>query len=115
MYCYMLSWPMFKMNDGMNGIWKEEKQWVSCLDTIVKMYALGDRYDLEGLKKEAAEKFATRLDELFFEAKNSSLLFLSSIPPLRIPIAGSVTKLWTMAAYTGERSGFNRGSKISLQ
>ncbi len=57
MYCYMLSWPEFKMDDSMNGVWKEEKQWVSCLDTIVKMYALGDKFDIKGLK------LATRLDE----------------------------------------------------
>ena len=80
MYCYMLSWPEFKMDDSMNGFGKEDYQWVSCLDTIVKMYALGDKYDLEGLKREAAEKFATRAPRLYNECLGPIEEFIAVIP-----------------------------------
>ena len=36
MYCYTLRWPETPMETG-----EDEEQWVSPLDTIVRMYALG--------------------------------------------------------------------------
>ena len=40
----------------MNVSGKSEGQWLSWLDTIVKMYALGDKSDLRGSKQEAGDK-----------------------------------------------------------
>lgn len=54
MYCYMLTWSEFKMIMNVSG--KSEGQWLSWLDTIVKMYALGDKSDLRGSKQEAGDK-----------------------------------------------------------
>lgn len=55
MYCYTISWPKTSM--------QSEDQWVSRLDTIVRMYALGDKFDLGGLKQEAGERFTDYLHE----------------------------------------------------
>lgn len=63
-YCYMLSWPELKMKVKDSG--KSDEQWVSRLDTIIRMYALGDKFDLQGLKLEAGERFTARLDEPSF-------------------------------------------------
>lgn len=60
-YCYRLSWPEFKMKIKQSQ--KGEEQWVSRLDTIVKMYALGSKLDIKELKQHAAERFTARLDE----------------------------------------------------
>ena len=53
--------------DDTENFWLAEDQWVSCLYTIVKMYALGDKYDLKRLKHEAEERFTTRLDDWLIE------------------------------------------------
>ena len=58
MYCYTLHWSETTMESG-----KNEEQWVSRLDTIVRMYGLGVKYDLKGLKLEAGERFTAFLDE----------------------------------------------------
>ena len=74
MYCYILTWPEIEM--------EEEKQWVSRLDTIVKMYALGDRYRLEGLKQEAAEQFKARLEACVEECFLEPIEELIAVIPL---------------------------------
>ena len=55
MYCYTIKWPDTSM--------ETEKQWVSRFDTIVSMYALGDKFALKGLKQEAGERFTDYLYE----------------------------------------------------
>lgn len=75
MYCYTLSWPEDPMESGEN-----EEQWVSPLDTIVRMYALGDKFDLQGLKKEAGERFTAYLDNppsIFLQCVRE---FIAAIP-----------------------------------
>lgn len=60
-YCYKLSWPEFKMKMKEPG--EREEQWISRLNTIAKMYALGHKLDMKGLKLDAGERFTARLDE----------------------------------------------------
>ncbi|KAL9067294.1 MAG: hypothetical protein Q9161_006993 [Pseudevernia consocians] len=59
---YVLSRSELKM-DATETFWLVKDQWVSRLYTLVKMYALGDRYDLKGFKQEAEERFKARLDD----------------------------------------------------
>jgi hypothetical protein len=37
---------------------ESETTWISHLDTLVKMYTIGDKYYIQGLKTEAAERFS---------------------------------------------------------
>ena len=49
--------------DATENFWLVQDQCVSRLHTIVKMYALGNKYDLKGFKQEAEERFTACLDD----------------------------------------------------
>lgn len=55
-YCYMLAWSESKMPG--------EQQWISRYSTVVMMYAIGDKYDIRGLKQESERRFAVCLREM---------------------------------------------------
>lgn len=75
MYCYTLSWPEMAMETG-----EDEAQWISPLDTIVRMYALGEKFDLKGLKQEAEERFTAYLYTPFPIAFQCIREFIAVIP-----------------------------------
>lgn len=52
-YCYVVGWSSRKH--------EEEETWISDLDTLVKMYVIGDKYEMQGLKREAKERFSVQL------------------------------------------------------
>lgn len=59
-YCYMLTWLD---NHVPASLGVGHDTWISTLDTIVKMYAIGDEYDIQGLKQAAVERFGRCLQD----------------------------------------------------
>ncbi|KAL2048362.1 hypothetical protein N7G274_000273 [Stereocaulon virgatum] len=70
-YCYMMGWTSRKHED--------ETTWISDLDTMVRMYTVGDKYDIQGLKEEAKERFSEHTSQI-----NSKLVydFLGCLPKI---------------------------------
>ena len=58
---------------------EDETTWISDLDTLVKMYTIADKYDIQGLKAEAKERFSEYTSQI-----NSEMVydFLGCLPEI---------------------------------
>jgi len=57
-YCYSVPWSVGQRIFPLPG----ETDWISCLAVLVKMYAIGDKYDLKGLRSVVVERFKRALE-----------------------------------------------------
>lgn len=119
-YCYMLTWLD---NHVPASLGVGHDTWISTLDTIVKMYAIGDEYDIQGLKQAAVERFG-RCSKIHASkihgrpaprTSNSCSRSISSTPRHLTLIAGYEIRLLSTAAISGSGFGIFQTLEIIYQ